>query len=838
MSDDLQESGARREPSAGASRRLTDPGWLVNADPAQVWAGLDCAVGAEEVLVAAVYRASMRVHKYAAPGVRRQLLALDAARYGAPELAAELAAAEAGDEPDADWRVEWASGSLLGSAHTNASTLSADKRATWATSSLFRPEDISVLGGYYPDEVAVVATAAVGGRTLALVTLTGSNSLRGKLVQVWDVATGRPVGEPLTGHTDTVRAVATAMVDGRPVAVTGSDDKTVRMWDLTTGRPVGAPLTGHTGGVLAVATATVDGRPVAVTGSDDKTVRMWDLTTGRPVGEPLTGHTDTVRAVATAMVDGRPVAITGSDDKTVRMWDLTTGRPVGEPLTGHTGWASAVATATVDGRPVAITGSWDETVRMWDLTTGRPVGEPLTGHTGGVLAVATATVDGRPVAITGGHDKTVRVWDLTTGQPVGEALTGHTSQVRGVATAMVDDHTVAVTGSWDRTVRVWDLATGRQIGVPPARYDEKLGMVVDGRPEALGAMVVNGRPVTFPGSGGEALIGEHVGKPVAGHTEPVRAIATAELDGRLIAVISDGPESVGENVRAWDLNTGRQLWGPVTDRRGASVATAVLDGRPVAVILSGSDEVVRVRDLATGEQLRKFPTNGRGGQALATAVLDGRPVVVTGWPEVWDLTTGEQIHELKGPGDAVLSLAVEALDDRHLGAATGAIDDGEAVTEAKKRTVVVAGVFGDACGSVWAWDLATGEQVGEPFEEAPGWPEGVSTVAVVVVDGRAAAAYGGALEGMCSLTTGEELDEEDYFGRGEAVKALTTTVINGRSVLISGSKNGTVRMWDVAKREQIGRPLAFPMPVSAVEVAPDGRLVVGFGPEIAVLARH
>ncbi|MGW1107542.1 WD40 repeat domain-containing protein [Streptomyces sp. NPDC002540] len=804
MSGDLQDSGACREPSAGASRRLTDPGWLVNADPAQVWAGLDCAAGAEEVLVAAVYRASMRVHKYAAPGVRRQLLALDAARYGAPELAAELAAAEAGDEPDAEWRVEWASGSLLGSAHTNASTLSADKRATWATSSLFRPEDISVLGGYYPDEVAVVATAAVGGRTLALVTLTGSNSLRGKLVQVWDVATGRPVGEPLTGHTDTVRAVATAMVDGRPVAVTGSDDETVRMWDLTTGRPV---------------------------------VRSH-LATGRPVGEPLTGHTGGVLAVATAMVDGRPVAITGSDDKTVRMWDLATGRPVGEPLTGHTGWASAVATATVDGRPVAITGSWDETVRMWDLTTGRSVGEPLTGHTGGVLAVATAMMDGRPVAVTGGHDKTVRVWDLTTGRPVGEPLTGHTSQVRGVATAMVDDRAVAVTGSWDRTVRVWDLATGRQIGVPPARYDEKLGMVVDGRPEALGAMVVNGRPVTFPGSGGEALIGEHVGKPVAGHTEPVRAIATAELDGRLIAVISDGPESVGENVRAWDLNTGRQLWGPVTDRRGASVATAVLDGRPVAVILSGSDEVVRVRDLATGEQLRELPTNGRGGQALATAVLDGRPVVVTGWPEVWDLTTGEQIHELKGPGDAVLSLAVEALDDRHLGAATGAIDGGEAVTEAKERTVVVAGVFGDACGSVWAWDLATGEQVGEPFEEAPGWPEGVSTVAVVVVDGHAAAAYGGALEGMCSLTTGEELEEEDYFGRGENIKALTTTVINGRSVLISGSKNGTVRMWDVATREQIGPPLAFPMPIGAVEMASDGRLVVGFGPEIAVLARH
>ncbi|MFF1498427.1 WD40 repeat domain-containing protein, partial [Streptomyces sp. NPDC058316] len=471
-------------------------------------------------------------------------------------------------------------------------------------------------------------------------------------------------------------------------------------------------------------------------------------------------------------------------------------------------------------------------------TTGQPVGEPVTGHTDGVLTVATAVMNGRPVAVTGSRDETVRVWDLTTGRPVGEPLTGHTGQVRGVATVVVDDRPVAVTGSWDRTVRVWDLVTGRQIGVPAARYDEKLGMVVDGRPEELGAMVVDGRPVTFHGSGGEALDSERVGKPVAGHAQPVRAIATAVLDGRLMAVISDGPESVGENVRAWDLTTGRQLWGPVTDRQGVSVATAVVDGRPAAVILGGSDGVVGVRDLATGEQLREFPTNGRGGRALETAVLDGRPVVVTGWPEVWDLATGEQIHELKGPGDMVLSLAVAALDDRHLGAAAEAIDGGEAVTEGKERTVVVAGVFGDACGSVWAWDLATGEQVGEPFEEAPGWPEGVSTVAVVVVDGHAAAAYGGALEGMCSLTTGEELEEEDYFGREEAVKALATAVIGGRSVLISGSEDGTVRMWDVAEREQIGPPLAFPMPVGAVAVAPDGRLVVGFGPEIAVLARR
>ncbi len=91
--------------------------------------------------------------------------------------------------------------------------------------------------------------------------------------------------------------------DGRPVAVTGSDDDTVRVWDLTTGTQIGAPLTGHTSSVRAVAArALPDGRPVAVTASDDDTVRVWDLTTGTQLGNTLTGHTSSVRAVATGVL--------------------------------------------------------------------------------------------------------------------------------------------------------------------------------------------------------------------------------------------------------------------------------------------------------------------------------------------------------------------------------------------------------------------------------------------------------------------------------------------------------------------------------------------------------
>ncbi|MFF0776186.1 hypothetical protein ACFYUK_45365 [Nonomuraea wenchangensis] len=49
-----------------------------------------------------------------------------------------------------------------------------------------------------------------------------------------------------------------------------------------------------------------DGRPVAVTASDDTAVRVWDLATGRPIGDPLTGHTGPVNAVACPMLDGPP----------------------------------------------------------------------------------------------------------------------------------------------------------------------------------------------------------------------------------------------------------------------------------------------------------------------------------------------------------------------------------------------------------------------------------------------------------------------------------------------------------------------------------------------------
>ena len=64
--------------------------------------------------------------------------------------------------------------------------------------------------------------------------------------------------------------------DGNLLATAGGTDATVRLWDPTTGKPFGDPFTGHNGTVNSVA-FSLDGKLLATAGGTDATVRLWTV---------------------------------------------------------------------------------------------------------------------------------------------------------------------------------------------------------------------------------------------------------------------------------------------------------------------------------------------------------------------------------------------------------------------------------------------------------------------------------------------------------------------------------------------------------------------------------
>jgi WD40 repeat protein len=90
-------------------------------------------------------------------------------------------------------------------------------------------------------------------------------------VRLWDVATGKLRGQPLTGAQSNFRFSP----DGKLLA-TGGGHATVRLWDVATGKLHGQPLTGAGGGFQF----SPDGKLLAFPGVDG-TAELWDLTRQR-----------------------------------------------------------------------------------------------------------------------------------------------------------------------------------------------------------------------------------------------------------------------------------------------------------------------------------------------------------------------------------------------------------------------------------------------------------------------------------------------------------------------------------------------------------------------------
>jgi tetratricopeptide (TPR) repeat protein len=168
-------------------------------------------------------------------------------------------------------------------------------------------------------------------------------------------------------HPDRVVSVAFSP-DGKTI-LTGGDDRTAQLWEAATGRPLGPPLE-HPSAVASVAFSP-DARWI-LTVCWDNMARLWDAATGLPVGPVLSGA---LWPRGSFSPDGRFLLTATRDGARLRELPL----PLPDDLPRLSAWVKAVTGAELTERGsirVLDRAAWQENRRRLEALGGPPPADP------------------------------------------------------------------------------------------------------------------------------------------------------------------------------------------------------------------------------------------------------------------------------------------------------------------------------------------------------------------------------------------------------------------------------------------------------------------------------
>lgn len=553
-----------------------------------------------------------------------------------------------------------------------------------------------------------------------------------------DIVTGK--NRDLNGHTDSVGGFAFSP-DGKILA-SGSRDQTIILWDVATASRK-QTLKGHTDFVTSVSFSS-DGKTLA-SGSIDHSIRFWDIETGTHVKTFKEAEVNVSQISFSP--NGQFILSWGKGVSKILLWDVNTGeykqiddKQIDDKIHHRIG-----VCFSPDGNMIAAANKY-HTIDFFDLATGkhkkRIVGNNFKDLTSfmGKFADLTLSPDGTKF-VSMNIDKSINLCDITSGQC--KLLIPHTPDhsIGSLKKFLFSSDGNLFAGMYsDGFIGLWDANTGKE------RHTSKRIQLFEKNHTALDHSHLSEPVFGFAFSPDSQILASASSEYSIHLLDTSTGNIRHSLQGHTARVHSLSFSSNGQTLVSGSHDGTLRFWNTTTGEPNKTITNQILTKQQTM-------EPIAISTIALNQK----------GDRVAWGNPDGTIVM-------WNVVTGEKQRTFKGHAHAISKIFFSP-------------DERKVVSTSKD-------------GSVRLWDVATGQQeyaiAGYRLTD---WKvflyeNGVSLASETK---RMFGTAGEPYINLWNLNTKKRI--KILTGHNDGVKSIDFS--DDGKTLISGSRDGTILVWDI-----------------------------------------